>query len=82
VAHTIGMSTRPASARRVLPGSPFNAPPSAASPADELAVDDQVTHDRYGLGRVVGTEGGGFVLVDFGSAVRRVATVSPKLIKL
>jgi len=76
------MSLRPAETRRILPGSPFNTAPPAVAPADDLAVDDQVTHDRYGLGRVVGIEGDAVVLVDFGSGVRRIAIPSAKLIKL
>ena len=44
-----------AAARRHLPGSPF-APPAPAPPAGIFAVDDQVTHDKYGLGVVLGVE--------------------------
>jgi hypothetical protein len=75
------MSLRPAT-RRVLPGSPFNASPPAVSPADRLTLHDLVTHDRYGLGKVVRVEGEFAVLVDFGSGVRRVTVPSPKLTKL
>ncbi|MFG2907007.1 hypothetical protein ACGF13_18320 [Kitasatospora sp. NPDC048286] len=60
-------------ARRPLPNSPFKAPPQA--PRKHFAVGDRVTHDRYGLGRVVGVEGDGdiAVLVDFGSQQARIS---------
>ncbi|MFJ7906989.1 hypothetical protein [Kitasatospora sp. NPDC096204] len=59
--------------RRPLPNSPFKAPPQA--PRKHFAVGDRVTHDRYGLGRVVGVEGDGdtAVLVDFGSQQVRIS---------
>jgi len=75
------MSPRSAT-RRVLPGSPFNVAAPVVSSADRLTVHDQVTHDRYGLGRVVRVESEVAVLVDFGSGVRRVTIPSPKLTKL
>ena len=67
------MNARPAVARRVLPGSPFNHVSAAVAPASRLEADDRVTHDRYGLGTVVGADETGTVRVDFGSgAVIRV----------
>jgi hypothetical protein len=70
-----------AGSRRFLPASPFNAPP-ADPPAEQFAVRDQVTHDKYGLGRVILAEDDTAVVVDFGS--RRVRILSPfiKLTKL
>ena len=41
---------------------------------EEFAVDDRVTHDSYGLGRVVGVDPGA-VRVDFGPQTLRI--VSP-----
>jgi len=38
--------------RRYLPTSPFK-PPPPAPPAEQFAPQDQVTHDKYGLGRVL-----------------------------
>ncbi len=74
---------RAAGTRRVLPGSPFNDQRAAAPPVEDFAVSDRVNHDRYGLGKVVGIEeGGGAVLVDFGSGARRVTLPSVKLTKL
>jgi len=77
------MKPRSAGSRRVLPGSPFNKPPVAAPPMETYSISDRVSHDRYGLGRVIGLEEGGTaVLVDFGSGVRRVSLPSAKLIRL
>ena len=44
-----------AATRRLLPTSPFGAEPPAP-PAELFAEQDQVTHDKYGLGRVVSVE--------------------------
>jgi hypothetical protein len=43
---------------------------------EQFAVEDRVSHDHYGLGRVVSEEDGA-VTVDFGSG--RVRVVSPFL---
>jgi hypothetical protein len=69
-----------AATRRYLPGSPFNNSP-AARPVKEFAVQDQVTHDRYGLGRVISTDETG-VVVDFGTQQERIAAPYSKLTKL
>ena len=44
----------------------------------EYAVDDRVTHDRHGLGRVVRVDGDR-VNVRFGSQTVSVAVTSPRL---
>jgi len=75
------MTPRRVVARRLLPGSPFNVTP-AQNPVAQFAVADRVSHDRHGLGTVVGLEQHDVVLVDFGSEVRRIATTSTKLNKL
>jgi hypothetical protein len=67
--------------RRHLPGSPFNAPPPAP-PVEVFDVQDQVTHDRYGLGRVIRVEDETAVLVDFGSRQERIMSPFTKLTKL
>ncbi|GGW67590.1 hypothetical protein GCM10010350_60340 [Streptomyces galilaeus] len=72
--------TKPAASKRYLPTSPFKAP--VAPPPKQFAVGDQVTHDMYGLGRVIGIEEGIAVLVDFGSAQQRILSPYPKLTKL
>ncbi len=76
----VTMKAPRAAARRHLPGSPF-APPAPAPPAETFAVDDQVTHDRYGLGVVLGVEDHA-VLVDFRPDQRRIPLPCAKLSKL
>jgi hypothetical protein len=70
-----------AATRRFLPTSPFNAPP-AAPPAVQFAVQDQVTHDKYGLGRVIGVEDDAAVVIDFGSRQERITTPCSQLTRL
>jgi len=67
-------------ARRQLPGSPFNAPAPPA-PAQTFAVRDQVTHDKYGLGVILGVDDDA-VLVDFGPQQRRIPLPCAKLTRL
>ena len=74
------MKASRAAARRYLPGSPFNAP-APAPPAETFAVHDQVTHDTYGLGVILGVEDQA-VLVDFRPDQRRIPLPCAKLIKL
>jgi len=45
-------------------------------------MGDQVTHDVYGLGRVIGIEDGIAALVDFGSAQERILSPYAKMTKL
>jgi hypothetical protein len=59
--------------RRYLPTSPFKPPPEAP-PVEQFALDDLVTHDKYGLGRVVLVEGDA-VVIDF--APKRVRIMAP-----
>ena len=68
-------------ARRFLPTSPFNAP-AAAPPADQFAVQDRVTHDKYGLGTVIGVEDDTALVIDFGSRQERITTPCTKLTRL
>ncbi|MGW2248655.1 hypothetical protein ACWCXH_00415 [Kitasatospora sp. NPDC001660] len=58
--------------RHPLPTSPFKARPAA--PPKRFAVGDRVTHDKYGLGRVIEVEDGAdaAVLVDFGPRQERI----------
>ena len=67
--------------RRYLPSSPFKPLPEAP-PVEQYAVDDLVTHDKYGLGRVILVEGDTAVVVDF--APRKVRILAPfaRMIKL
>jgi hypothetical protein len=76
----VAMKARRAAARRYLPGSPFN-PLAAVRPAETFAVDDQVTHDAYGLGVILGVDDDA-VLVDFRPQQRRIPLPCAKLTKL
>jgi hypothetical protein len=60
--------------RRYLPSSPFKPPPEPP-PAEQYALHDLVTHDKYGLGRVILVEGDAAVVVDF--APRKVRIMAP-----
>ncbi|MET9802578.1 hypothetical protein [Streptomyces sp. NPDC006368] len=72
--------TKPAALKRHLPTSPFKA--RATPDPAHFAVGDQVTHDMYGLGRVIGVEDGIAVLVDFGSVQERILSPYSKMTKL
>lgn len=75
------MKSSRAVTRRYLPGSPFNAP-VVDQPVEQFAVHDRVTHDRYGVGSVVGSEDEIAVVVDFGGQQVRITTPCAKLSKL
>ncbi len=68
--------------RPFVAGSPFNAPPRPEPPAEQYAVQDRVTHDRYGLGRVLAIEDDTAVIVDFGSQVVRIRMPCRRMTKL
>jgi len=75
--------SRAGSGRRPLPGSPFNVPiPVVDGPVETFAAGDLVTHDKYGLGHVIGVEDETAILVDFGTHRLRVSLPCAKLIKL
>jgi predicted 2-oxoglutarate/Fe(II)-dependent dioxygenase YbiX len=67
------MNSASARNRRHLPTSPFKPPPEDPPP-EEYERGDLVTHDKYGLGRVILVEGDA-VVVDF--ATRKVRITSP-----
>jgi hypothetical protein len=73
------MNSRSAAKRRHLPSSPFHSQPER--PVEKFAVEDRVTHDTYGLGRIVGQEEAA-VTVDFGSHRVRIPSPFQKLTKL
>jgi hypothetical protein len=79
-AHTEKVEPARAATRRHLATSPFKAP--IAPPAEQFAEQDQVTHDKYGLGRVVGVEGDTALIIEFGSRQVRIMTPCAKLTKL
>ncbi len=72
------MSTTPAR-RRHPATSPFRREPAPAVPVFDR--DDRVTHDSYGMGRVVGVETDA-VRVDFGTCTMRILSPYSKLAKL
>ncbi|WP_314171822.1 hypothetical protein [Streptomyces winkii] len=65
--------TKPPAPRRHLPTSPFKAPVEPL--VKDFALGDRVSHDRYGLGTIIGVEEGLAMLVNFGSLQARI--VSP-----
>lgn len=71
-----------APARRPIPGSPFNNIPEPVRHVEHYALNDLVTHDRYGLGTVVNVEEDVAVHVDFGTTRERIPVPSSKLTKL
>jgi hypothetical protein len=70
-----------AASRRLLPTSPFAAAPPAP-PAEQFAEHDQVTHDKYGLGRVISVQDDAALVIDFGSRRVRITMPCAKLAKL
>lgn len=71
--------TRHPAQRRYLPGSPFKPEPTRV--IEQFAVTDRVSHDKYGLGRVV-TADEAAVIVDFGCEHVRIVSPFQKLTKL
>ena len=70
-----------AATRRLLPTSPFGATPPA-SPAEQFAEQDQVTHDKYGLGLVISVQDDASLIIDFGARRVRITMPCAKLAKL
>ena len=75
------VNRRGAGNRRYLPSSPFKPPPEAP-PAERYELDDLVTHDKYGLGRVISVEGDTAVVVDFAPRKVRITTPFTMMTKL
>ncbi len=73
------MTPRPGTQPTYSAGSPFTAGPAPV--IERFAVDDRVTHDKFGLGRVV-VEEAMAVVVDFGSEQVRVTSPFRRLTKL
>ncbi len=67
------------SARRRLASSPFRVDPEPT--IETYAVGDLVSHDSYGMGRVVHVETGA-VTVDFRPKIVRIKSPYPKMAKL
>jgi hypothetical protein len=66
-------------ARRHLAGSPF--PPDPEPTIEQYAVNDLVSHDAYGMGRVKQVEPAA-VTVDFRSQTVRISSPYHKMAKL
>lgn len=66
-----------AGSRRHLASSPFQ-PPAAVTVAT-YELDERVTHDKYGMGRVVNVETDQAVVVDFGNVQVRLMRPFDKL---
>jgi len=65
--------------RRHLASSPFKPDPEPT--IEQYAVGDQISHDSYGLGRVIQVEAAA-VTVDFRSETRRITSPFHKMSKL
>ncbi|MFI5528081.1 hypothetical protein ACIA8O_05925 [Kitasatospora sp. NPDC051853] len=74
--------TNSGAGRRALPTSPFKSQPEPVP--KEFAVGDRVSHDQYGLGRVIAVETGPerAALVDCGDRKVRVCAPYTRLFKL
>lgn len=75
------MKPHSAASRRHLSASPFKAQPVVPL-AEQFAVRDRVTHDTYGLGRIVAIEGETVVVVDFASQHVRLSAPFHKLVRI
>jgi hypothetical protein len=73
------MTTSSGARRRHLASSPFQPDPEPI--IEEFAVEDLVSHDSYGLGRVTGADAGG-VTVDFSTHTVRIKSPFKKMAKL
>jgi hypothetical protein len=71
--------TTSASPRRHLASSPFK--PEVEPTIEQYAVDDLVSHDAYGMGRVLHVEAAA-VTVDFRSQTVRITSPFAKMSKL
>jgi hypothetical protein len=73
------VTTTPRSQRRHLASSPFK--PALEPEIEDFELHDRVSHQAYGLGRVVGTESAA-VTVNFGSRTLRIVSPFHKMVKL
>ena len=73
------MATSSGNARPRHASSPFQPRPEPV--IEQFVLDDRVSHDTYGLGRVVGVDDGG-ATVDFGGRTVRITTPFRKMTKL
>lgn len=73
------MTTRSGAQRSHLASSPFK--PKTEPPIERFELHDRVSHQSYGLGRVVGEESAA-VTVDFGNCTLRIVSPFHKLERL
>jgi hypothetical protein len=73
------MTKRRPAKRRYLASSPFQ--PQSEPVVEQFVLDDRVSHDTYGVGRVIGREDEA-VTVDFGTRTVRIASPFHKMEKL
>jgi hypothetical protein len=73
------MTKRSPARRRHLASSPFQ--PQSEPVVEQFALEDRVSHDTYGVGRVIGREDGALT-VDFGNQTVRIASPFHKMEKL
>ena len=73
------MTTSPGPRRRHLASSPFQPDPEPI--IEQFEVEDLVSHDSHGVGRVVGVDVGG-VTVDFSTNIIRIVSPFHKMAKL
>ncbi|HCB04236.1 MAG TPA: hypothetical protein PLZ93_07985 [Nocardioides sp.] len=71
--------TTPADRRRHLATSPFKPDPEPT--IEQFSIDDLVSHDSYGMGRVVHVEAGA-VTVDFRPKMVRVTSPFRKMTRI
>jgi hypothetical protein len=78
--NTLVMAKTPGK-RRHLPSSPFKPPPEDP-PLEQFELNDLVTHDKYGLGRVILVESDTAVVVDFAPKKVRITAPFARMMKL
>ena len=68
-----------AATRRLPSYDPLAPSLPAPPPAELFAEQDQVTHDKYGLGRVVSVEDDATLIIDFAGRLVRITMPCAKL---
>ncbi|WP_375002788.1 hypothetical protein [Aeromicrobium sp. CTD01-1L150] len=63
--------------RRYHPSSPFQAPPEVVH--HTYSVGERVSHDTWGLGRVISLEADGALVAEFADATRRITLPTSKM---
>jgi hypothetical protein len=73
------MTKRGRTKRRYLASSPFQ--PQSEPVIEQFTLEDRVSHDTYGVGRVIGQEDEA-VTVDFGTQTVRITSPFHKMERL